>query len=463
MYNVDPTLLDRIKSKSQDINPQTYITRNKTSINAQRFWEEVTVTPTVGTRSSIAVRRPEGNLTCDMIFVAQVESGDAIIRKAEPKPNLADMQWQTVTTISDVSELSIMFDGIMKMVDGKVESYTTNDMPVIFYVDSSNSLKCWNMNTDVTFTISDTAYNVASVRGLYSEAASLDDGVFVFYTNASGQLWEARVLDDEVTELTQITLLPEGVTGWLDVWASLTFDYRVSLQLKGNDNNVYNLMSASRPSGFGAGTDYIAMTKAEVNGACGFIPPNIVSVDLISEINFGPVKTFKLVYDGPVYNVSNLDAPHLRLISSKETLLQQEYFPYLVEHGDVSEVVVYFNTVTMLLSDIVFSGNELILGSPNLGADNFEIILDISKVCGTYNENSGLSITESSVIGELIQTKYINFDVNALITVAKSECFGNLEILPIYTVTQYNYKHEQLTITNATSEGTLCDVNGIPI
>ena len=153
-------------------------------------------------------------MTGDMIFVAQVESGNAVIRKAQPRINLTDMVWSHVTTLNNVSELSIMFDGYMKMVEGKVESYTTGELPAVFYVDSDNSLKGWNMNNDIQFTISDTAYNVASVRGLYSEAADLNDGIFVFYTNASGELWEARVLNDEVTELTQITLKPEGATGW---------------------------------------------------------------------------------------------------------------------------------------------------------------------------------------------------------------------------------------------------------
>lgn len=304
MYKVDPTLFEKFKSNLQtksnnnDPNPLVYITRNRTPVTTQRFWEKVRVTATVGTRSSIAVRRPEGNLTGDVIFVAQVEDGNAVIRKAQPRINLTDMVWSHVTTLNNVSELSIMFDGYMKIVEGKVESYTTGDLPVVFYVDSDNSLKGWNMNTDVTFTISDTAYNVASVRGLYSEAADLNDGIFVFYTNASGELWEARVLNDEVTELTQITLKPDGVTGWEDVWASLTFDYRVVLQLKGDDGNTYSLLSASRPGGFALVEDvnYGVRLRQKFIAECGYICPNVVS---IYNTENAPLMVF-VDLDGPV-------------------------------------------------------------------------------------------------------------------------------------------------------------------
>ena len=88
MYKVDPILLEKFQSMQQtrannnDPRPLVYITRNKTAITSQRFWEKQKITSTVGTRSSIAVRRPEGNLTGDMIFVAQVEDGNAVIRKA---------------------------------------------------------------------------------------------------------------------------------------------------------------------------------------------------------------------------------------------------------------------------------------------------------------------------------------------------------------------------------------------
>ena len=286
MYKVDPILLEKFQSMQQtrannnDPNPLAYITRNRTPITTQRFWEKLRVTSTVGTRSSIAVRRPEGNLTGDVIFVAQVEDGNAVIRRSDAMLSLTDMMFTHVATLNNVSELSIMFDGYMKMVEGKVESYTVGELPVVFYVDSSNSLKGWNMNTDVTFTISDTAYNVASVRGLYSEAADLNDGIFVFYTNAEGELWEARVLDDEVVELTEITLLPDGVTGWVDVWASLTFDYRVVLQLKGNDGNTYSLLSASRPSGFSL-LEYVNLSKISGMGQIGETALTILSIDTV--------------------------------------------------------------------------------------------------------------------------------------------------------------------------------------
>ena len=288
MYNADPSLLAKFKEKIQtkgnnnDPKPLVYITRNKTPITTQRYWEKKLVTSTVGTRSSLAVRRPYGEFMTDGIFVAQVEDGDAVIKFAEPNTNLSKMTFTHLKTIEDVSELSIMFDGYMKQSSDKtVEVYTTGQLPYVFYVDTSNSLKYINLDDEeVSGTISDDAVNVASVRGLYSEAIGLDDGIFVFYINSDGELWEARFFGGEVTELTEITLLPEDVTSWVDVWAGITWDYRIVLQLKGDDGKVYTLLSASRTAGFN-NMEHMRLSKVIVSGQIGKEPPNLIGVETV--------------------------------------------------------------------------------------------------------------------------------------------------------------------------------------
>ena len=281
MYNTDRTLIDRFynniqaEANNNDPRPLVYITRNKTAITSQRYWEKTLITSTVGTRSSIAVRRPEGSIMADMIFTAQVEDGTAYIRYAEPKSNLSEMTFEDLTFIPNVSELSIMFDGYMKQSsDGTVETYTTGNLPYVFYVDTTNSLQYMNLDDEtISGTISDDAFNVATVRGLYAESIGMDDGIWCFYTNSLGELWEARILHGQVTELTEITQKPDGVTSWIDVWAGFTFDYRIILQLKGNDGKVYTLVSKSRPSGYSL-NEYLRMSKIKVEGKIKlYIPP----------------------------------------------------------------------------------------------------------------------------------------------------------------------------------------------
>ena len=280
MYNTDPSLLEKFNEKIQtkgndnNPNPLVYITRNKTAITSQRYWEKKLVTSTVGTRSSVAVRRPYGEFMTDMIFVAQVEDGDAVIKFAEPNTNLSKMTFTHLKTIEDVSELSIMFDGYMEQSsDETVEVYTTGQLPYVFYVDNSNSLQFINLDDEaISGTISDDAFNVATVRGLYAESIGMDDGIWCFYTNSLGELWEARIFQGEVTELTHITQKPDGVTSWIDVWAGFTFDYRIVLQLKGDDGIVYTLVSKSRPSGYSL-LEYIRLSNIGVNGLIGYPPP----------------------------------------------------------------------------------------------------------------------------------------------------------------------------------------------
>lgn len=280
MYNVDSTILERFYEEIQtldnesDPRPLVYLVRPTTPIQTQRFWEKTLITSTVGTRSSIAVRRPHGNLLGDMIFTAQVEAGGvAIIKYAEPKSNLKLMAWTTLTTIEAVSELSIMFDGYMESHEGVIESYTTGELPHVIYVDISGNLYVVDLNNpELPISISEDAVNVASVRGLYSESIGLDDGILIYYTNTAGELWEAILLGGAITELTQITMKPTGVTGWLDCWAERTFDYRIMLQLKGNDGKVYTLMSTSRTSGYSI-LEHLGISKIRVSGQIGLIPP----------------------------------------------------------------------------------------------------------------------------------------------------------------------------------------------
>lgn len=288
MYNVDPTIVDRAKKHVQtkatnsDPRPQAFITRNKTPITSQRFWEEQKITDTIGTRSSIAVRRPEGFLMGDMIFTAQVENDTAVIRYAEPNSNINEMKWTVLTTVPNVSELSLIFDGYMKQSgDETVEAYTNGTLPYVFYVSTSGELLFLNLDDEsISGSVSANAVNIASVRGLYSDAIGLDDGIFIFYTNASGELWEADFVSGEVTSLTQITKLPVGVTSWLDVWAGVTWDYRIILQLKGNDGKVYTLVSSSRTSGFN-NLEHIALTKVSISGQIGESALTLLGVESV--------------------------------------------------------------------------------------------------------------------------------------------------------------------------------------
>ena len=470
MYNADPTLLDKFKtsiqtkSENTDPRPLVYITRNKTAITSQHYWEKQRITSTVGTRSSIAVRRPEGSLLGDMIFTAQVENGTAIIRKAEPKMNLADMEWTQVATIPNVSELSIMFDGYMVMRDNIVEAYTTGDLPIVFYVDNATSLKCWNMNNDAEFTISDTAYNVASVRGLYSEAAGLDDGIWVFYTNSLGELWEARVLNDEVAELTEITLKPSGVTGWEDVWATLTFDYRVALQLKGDDGNVHTLMSYSRTGGF-SNIEYFGVKGAKVDsGQCGIIPPNFVGA-AVAEITSNPSKTVRIVFDGPVYNVSNADRPNIKLYSAYGETFQEEYQPISITAGEsVNEVILSFGGISRVLYPVKLVCANLMMGSQNLGTPNFVFEFDplaFALLPGNYEWVSASSaVVDSGAMEKTFDGKAYAFENCAAVS-GYSINGGALNALVFNK--GYVLENCSAIVSYTINGGVMCDINNVPL
>lgn len=454
MYKVDSLLLEKFNERVQQPSPLVYISRNQTAITAQRFWERDLITSTVGTRSSIAIRRPEGSFEADMIFTAQVENGTAIIRYAEPWPNIEDMKWNILTTLPNVSELSIMFDGYMEQIEGVVECFTTGNLPIIFYVDSSNSLKGWNMNTDVIFDISDTAYNVASVRGLYSKSASLDDGIFVFYTNASGQLWEASILGDEVTALTQISLKPLGVTGWIDVWASLTFDYRVLLQLKGNDGKVYELISKSRPSAFSL-LEYAYSKKVTLSGVFGAIPPTLIWCENIN-VSGDWGRRVKLVFDSKVWHVSPLIKDSFRLV---ETLYNTYLYPISVTYGDVeNEMYINFDNMNQAVEPLFIE----YLGGTTLGSEDVPMDAFYTQVAIKNLNNHGdyeFVYADLSLTGELAEAFNGKLYETEYLQTATMDLGGSF-----FTATFTQLKEDEyMTASNMSLTGQYCDVNGIPL
>ncbi|QRN86039.1 hypothetical protein JR334_02050 [Clostridia bacterium] len=280
MYYASDQLLSKLKESKQAIKPKVYITRPTTAISAQRFWERQKVAD-AGTACSIAVRRPLNNMLADRIYMAQVVSGSATIMYSDTNDNLNEMEWHTLETISDAVEVSLCFENIMQKENDIVEAYTIGEHPYVFWIDSSGNVKFKNLDLSAEMTLSSSASKVSTTAGLYSSAADVDDGIFCFYITNAGTLWESRIFDGIVQETTQITELPIGVTNWLDVWAGRTFDYRVVLQLKGDDSNIYTLMGKSRPGGFRQ--DYIGVSTIKLSGLWGKEPPELLSIETVGE------------------------------------------------------------------------------------------------------------------------------------------------------------------------------------
>lgn len=466
MYNLDPTIQERLNSSMQTIandndpRPLVYITRNQTAINSQRFWEKQRITETVGTRSSIAIRRPYGSFMGDMIFIAQVEDGDAVIRKAVPKANINDMTWIEVETIPDVSELSLMFDGYMKQnSDRTVEAYTIGELPFVFYVDASGGLNFINLdNETISGTISEDAVNIASIRGLYAEAIDLDDGIWVFYTNSEGELWEAQMLNGEIVGLTQITLLPEGVTSWTDIWAGRSFDWRIILQLKGDDGKVYTLVSKSRPSGFST-LEYLTLAKVEVSGQCGTEPPNLISVETVGGelMNYGTIVCMK--FDGKVYNVSSAEKTRYRIIDYYGEIV----YPIDVTYGaNDHEVYLHFVDINNLVFPAQFECLQTIaMGSDyvSFGAFINEIFLD--HLWPVPGDVAYLSVDAVDVAGTIA----IAFDGNAYLNDGYLLLSDVTAAGTVVTPTFYKrYLYDgHLALSTVAVAGQYCDINGNPL
>jgi hypothetical protein len=206
-----------------------------------------------------------------MIFVAQVEDGNAVIRKAEPRINLTDMVWSHVTTINNVSELSIMFDGY-GMFNGIIfGSGTVEPSPTDTALTTRLGTKAATL---VNFDYSRVRpEGVSAVK----KTCRLQDTEFVGSTiaevgitdsSSSAVAYTKALLRDANGNVITIT---KGVGQILDIYATLYFKF------KGDFSEYWDITKGCAPlytsgNGFFAGKTWALPGRKHVHGGHEYMP-----------------------------------------------------------------------------------------------------------------------------------------------------------------------------------------------
>lgn len=270
MRYIDAGLKARIEQAQQTLyanaDPRMllWISRATVPLTDARFLE----TAPVETRASISAvsvtaRRPHPAHDADRIYALVSASGTARLLWANLTPELPQMTWATIDTISDAPRVAVAFDGRMvKSVRGTSEFITVGE-PWVFWIDSLGVLRGKQYGSEPVVLAESNATAVAAVRGHRSESAGFDQGLIVFFL-LDGVLYYRSLIDGEWTDGHPAGFGPSGT--WVDLTASRTWVYRIVVQLVDASGRVVELIT--RTEGIAKqNTEHLEVTDVKATAA----------------------------------------------------------------------------------------------------------------------------------------------------------------------------------------------------
>lgn len=193
------------------------------------------------TDASIAVCHPKFGFGSTKIDIAYIKDGYAKVTEATAKAKMKEHDWHDRQFNEAATAVAIAYDGTMrKSVSGIIE-FITELEPWIFWVNDGQ-LYTRKLGTDTTIVLTEeNCTDVSAVRATWSDAGGFDFGLIAFFI-VNGQLYYRQRIDGEWYDAETITFGPSGVS-YVEVSASRTADYRIALQCKTTDGEIYELFT----------------------------------------------------------------------------------------------------------------------------------------------------------------------------------------------------------------------------
>lgn len=237
----------RIKSQAQVVaesaDPRLIFTlsRPKTPLTNSHFLETQKVISKSGiTKSDIAVSHPFYNRQDQEIYIAYIEDGAGLIKKAKWKAKMEKHLWQDVNFLEQADEIAICYDS--NCIDKKIDKYEflTKNEPWVFWV-KDGVLTAQNLTTrEKTVLASENATKVTAVRATHASVNIFNMGLIVFFVSA-GKLFYRQLIDDEWCDAEAVNF--GGDLTFKEISASRTWDYRIVFQGLTESGEIYELYS----------------------------------------------------------------------------------------------------------------------------------------------------------------------------------------------------------------------------
>lgn len=246
MRSIPSIISTRLKSniqtraKKSDPSASLWVGRPNTVLVDDAFLERQTVKTTSIEDVSIAVCHPKIKKANTKIYMAYISDGTAKVVSANSTNAMAQHSWTDEGFSQTATTVSIAFDGTMPMTDRGDVEFVTEEIPWVFWVNDG-MLFAQKLGGETITLAESNCVDVSAIRAAWSQASTFDFGLVAFFILGSS-LYYRQLINGEWTDAELVSFGPSGVS-WAEVSTFRTWDYRVGVQLKSTDGDIYELFT----------------------------------------------------------------------------------------------------------------------------------------------------------------------------------------------------------------------------
>lgn len=241
---ISERLKRNIQTRANDSAPSVdiWVGRPSTLLVDDKFLERQTVLQTKVSDVSIAVCHPRIKRNNTHIYMAYISGGVARVVAAKHKTKMAEHEWYDSGFEQNATAVSIAYDGTMPKANGGDVEFVTELYPWVFWVDETVLYGQKLYSDEESVILAETnCTDVSAIRAMWSSTGGFDFGLVVFFI-LEGKLYYRQLIDGEWMDAELVSFGPDGVT-WQEVAAFRTWDYRIGVQAKSTDGDVYELFT----------------------------------------------------------------------------------------------------------------------------------------------------------------------------------------------------------------------------
>lgn len=299
MRNIPSHILERlnknVQTRSNTADPSTrmWISRPSTTLVNDIFLERQTVATGSVDDVSVAVCHPRATRSNTQICIGYISDGIARVATAKHKTDMGSHEWFDVGFEEAATAISVAYDGTMPKANNGYVEFETETYPWVFWVNNSvlYGRKLYSDEDSVILAESNCT-DVSAVRAMHSSVGGFDFGLVIFFI-LNGQMFYRQLIDREWKDAETVGFGPSGVT-WQEVSAFRTWDYRIGVQAKDTNGDIYELFTQY----MGIGKQDVEHIQVDVKPKAKYVPIDYTDVrrdeHLESTVSVSGIRTYGL-------------------------------------------------------------------------------------------------------------------------------------------------------------------------
>lgn len=238
-----------IKAKIEKLNQTIYenaqpgmivdVYKAGTSVAALDMWYVETIREKETGLGDIAVALKRTNPDAAPTMAYEIHVDDGVVKTATKSlTNFSKSRWKDAFTVGTGTAVAIEFDGYWMQDSRKRYNLITEELPYLFWVDTTGNLYVQKWDDTTTRQLLATSVSkVAAIRGWKNVQIPTDDqGLIAAYINTSGELYYRNYAyqqdDTTIWETAQQITLPDSSTAATDINLFRTNDYRTGFAVE---------------------------------------------------------------------------------------------------------------------------------------------------------------------------------------------------------------------------------------